>query len=226
MPKRGKKYRVAANLREDGKLYEVREAVALLEKFPKAGFDETVEVVVRLGIDPKKSDQIVRGSLSLPHGIGKELKVVVFAEGDKADEAKAAGAMEVGSADLAEKISGGWTDFDVAIATPDMMRHVGKLGRVLGPQGKMPSPKAGTVTMNVEKTVKEFRAGKIEFRNDSGANVAAPMGRRSFQASQIAENVEAFIDHVKGLKPTAAKGAFMVSATLTATQSPGVPLKV
>ena len=226
MPKQGKRHRSAQSKVDDGRQYELAEAVNLLGQMPKAKFDETVEVSLRLGIDPKKSDQVVRGSISLPHGIGKELRVVVFAEGDKADAAQAAGAIEVGSADLATKVQGGWTDFDVAIATPDMMRHVGKLGKVLGPQGKMPSPKAGTVTMDVETAVKEFKAGKIEFRNDAGANVAAPMGKRSFSPDQLRENVEAFIEHVNTLKPAAAKGAFVVKGALSATHSPGIPLKV
>lgn len=226
MPKRGKRHQAAAAMREPGRLYSVEEAVALMQKLPKAKFDETVEISLRLGIDPKKSDQIVRGALSLPHGIGKELRVVVFAEGDRADEAKAAGAVEVGSKDLADKIAGGWTDFDVAVATPDMMKHVGRLGKVLGPQGKMPSPKAGTVTMKVGDTVREFKAGKIEFRNDSGANIAAVMGKRSFESKMLVENVEAFVNHVRTLKPSAAKGTFMVTGTLSATQSPGIPLAI
>ncbi|MAG57697.1 MAG: 50S ribosomal protein L1 [Planctomycetes bacterium] len=227
-PKRrsGKRY-VAAQAQVDrNEPLELGKAVEVLGKLPKAKFDETVEVSLRLGIDPKKSDQVVRGSISLPHGIGKELRVVVFAENDKADEAKAAGAMEVGSAELAKKVQGGWTDFDVAIATPDMMKHVGKLGKVLGPQGKMPSPKAGTVTMDVSTAVQEFKAGKIEFRNDAGANVSAPMGKRSFDPQKIRENVNAFIEHVNTLKPPSAKGAFVVKGALTASQSPGIPLKV
>ncbi len=226
MPRVGKRHRAAQSQVEDGRPYEVAEAVDLLGKLPKAKFDETVEVNLRLGIDPKKSDQVVRGSISLPHGIGKELRVVVFAEGDKADAASEAGAMEVGSADLAKKVQDGWTDFDVAVATPDMMKHVGKLGRVLGPQGKMPSPKAGTVTMDVATAVKEFKAGKIEFRNDAGASVAAPMGRRSFSADQLCENVEAFIEHVKTLRPASSKGPFVTRGFLSATQSPGIRLRV
>lgn len=226
MPKRGKKHRAATGQFEQLKAYEVAEAIALLGKLPKAKFDETVEINLRLGIDPKKSDQVVRGSISLPHGIGKELRVVVFAEGDKADEAKNAGALEVGSAELAKKVQDGWTDFDVAIATPDMMKHVGRLGKVLGPQGKMPSPKAGTVTMDVTTAVQEFKAGKIEFRNDAGANLAAPMGKRSFSNEKLAENVTAFVEYVKTLKPQAAKGAFVVKGTIAATQTPGVRIVV
>jgi large subunit ribosomal protein L1 len=226
MPKPGKRYRAAHALVDRNRQYEVGEAVQLLGKLPKAKFDETVELNLRLGIDPKKSDQIVRGSINLPHGIGKQLRVVVFAEGEKAEQARAAGAVEVGSADLATKVVGGWTDFDVAIATPDMMKHVGRLGKVLGPQGKMPSPKAGTVTMDVATAVREFKAGKIEFRNDSGANVQVPMGKRSFDATQIAENVQAFVEHVKTLKPPSAKGHFLLKGYISATQCPGIPLKV
>ena len=225
MPKHGKRYLSALSLREAGRLYELDEAVALLRKFPAPKFDETVEVTLLLGIDPKKSDQMVRGSISLPHGIGRELRVVAFAEGEKADAAREAGAVEVGAEDLAKKIQEGWMDFDVAIASPDMMRHVGKLGKILGPQGKMPSPKAGTVTPDVATAVREFKAGKIEFRNDSGGNVAAPMGRRSFEPKALRENVQAFIDYVSSLKPATAKGAFIKKATLSATQSPGIPLK-
>lgn len=226
MPKLGKRIRAAHAMVDRSRTYTVSEAAALLARFPKAKFDETVELTLRLGIDPKKSDQIVRGSISLPHGIGKVLRVVVFAEGEKAEQARAAGAVEVGSADLAQKILDGWTDFDVAIATPDMMKHVGRLGKVLGPQGKMPSPKAGTVTTNVEDAVREFKAGKIEFRNDSGAGLAAPMGKRSFSPQQIQENVQAFIDKVHTLKPTASKGTFLVKGTLSATQTPGITLKI
>jgi len=226
MPKQGKRYRAAAGLRQEGRLYQVSEAVDLLAKFPKAKFDETVTVCLRLGIDAKQSDQVVRGSISLPNGIGKELKVVVFAEGAKAEEARAAGALEVGSADLAEKISGGWTEFDVAVATPDMMKHVGKLGKVLGPQGKMPSPKAGTVTLDVGAAVREFKAGKIEFRNDAGGNLAAPMGKRSFPKDKLTQNVQAFIDHVRTMKPTSSKGHFLLKGTLASTHSPGIPLNI
>jgi large subunit ribosomal protein L1 len=226
MPRRGKCYNSAAALKETGKAYALDQAVSLLGRFPKRKFDETVEVSLHLGIDPKKSDQMVRGSISLPHGIGKELRVIAFAEGDKADEAREAGAIEVGAAELAKKIQDGWMDFDVAVASPDMMKHVGRLGKVLGPQGKMPSPKAGTVTPEVATAVKEFKAGKIEFRNDEGGNVAAPMGRRSFEEQALQENIQAFIDFVGTLKPSAAKGAFVKNATLSSTHSPGIPLRV
>jgi large subunit ribosomal protein L1 len=226
MAHHGKKYRAGAKLIDRTKTYSVEEAVGILSKLPKAKYDETVEVSLKLGIDPKKADQLIRGSISLPNGIGKELKVVVFAEGAKAEEAKAAGALEVGSADLATKVAGGWTDFDVAIASPDMMKHVGKLGKVLGPQGKMPTPKAGTVTNEIAAAVKEFKAGKIEFRNDDGGNIAAPMGKRSFTGEKLKQNIDAFIDHINGMRPSTAKGTFMMRAALSSTHSPGIPLKV
>ena len=226
MPQHGKRYREAAGKVDRTRQYSVEEAVAILSGFPKGKSDETVELVVRLGIDPKKADQLVRGSLSLPHGIGKERRVVVFAEGAKAEEARAAGAAAVGSADLAEKVLGGWTDFDIAIAAPDMMKHVGKLGKVLGPQGKMPTPKAGTVTADVATAVREFKAGKIEFRNDDGGNVAAPMGKRSFSKDKLGQNIAAFIDHISTLRPATAKGTFLMKASISSTHSPGIPLKV
>lgn len=225
MPKKSKKYR-AALAKTVVEPIDLEAAVKLLQTFPKAKFDETVELSIRLGIDPKKSDQAVRGALSLPHGIGKALRVVCFAEGEKANEAKAAGAMEVGSADLAKKILDGWTDFDVTIATPDMMKHVGKLGKVLGPQGKMPSPKAGTVTLDVATAVREFVAGKIEFRADSGGNVHAPVGKRSFEPRKLIDNIQALMKTVHTMRPPGAKGLFMINARLCATMSPSVPIKL
>ncbi|MFT7617447.1 MAG: large subunit ribosomal protein L1 [Planctomycetota bacterium] len=225
MPKRSKRYR-AAKARAPQEPESLETAIQTLSGFPKVKFDETVELCVRLGIDPKKSDQMVRGAISLPHGIGKTLRVICFAEGPKAEEAKNAGAVEVGSADLAQKIQDGWMDFDVAVATPDMMRHVGRLGKVLGPQGKMPSPKAGTVTMDVGTAVSEFVAGKIEFRVDAGGNIHAPVGKRSFEPVKLAENVKALLDYIVLVKPSAAKGHYMVKAVLTATHSPGVPIKL
>ena len=226
MSKRSKRFAQAAAQVERGKRYGLPEAINLLQSLPAPKFDETVTVCIRLGIDARKSDQIVRGAFSLPHGIGKDVTVAVFAEGEAAEAAKAAGADHVGSEDLAEKIQGGWMDFDVAIAHPGMMRVVGKLGRVLGPQGKMPSPKAGTVVENVGQAVTEFKAGKIEFRNDSGGNLHAVMGRRSFDADKLKDNVEAFLGHVETLKPTAAKGNFILAAHLGATMSPGIQLAV
>ena len=221
-----KRHTKASGLVDRAKDYPVKEAFELLKSLPATKFDETVEIAVRLGIDPKKTDQLVRGAVSLPHGIGKEVSVIVFAEGDKAKEAEAAGADTVGSDDLAKRIQDGWLDFDVVIASPDMMKHVGKLGRVLGPQGKMPSPKAGTVTMDVGTAVKEFKAGKVEFRTDSGANVHAPIGRKSFSVDQLADNTKAFVEHLRGLRPSQAKGAFVTKVVVSATMSPGIRLEL
>lgn len=221
MGKSSKRYRSAAEKVDPAKSYELREALALIQGLPPAKFDETVDVVIKLGIDPRKSDQAVRGAVSLPKGLGKDVNVIVFAEGDKAEAAKAAGANEVGSADLADKISGGWTDFDVVIASPDMMKHVGKLGRVLGPQGKMPSPKSGTVTPDVAKAVEEFKAGKVEFRTDAGGNIHAPLGKRSFPLEDLETNLRAFLDHVVGARPSSVKGVFMRKVSVSTTMGPG-----
>ena len=226
MSKHGKKHRKSQEGFDTNQRYELSEAIDLLMGFEKPKFDETVEIAMNLGIDPKQADQIVRGSYSLPHGVGKEKKVVVFAEGAVADEAKEAGAMEVGSDDLIEKISGGWMDFDVAIASPDQMKKVGKIARLLGPQGKMPSPKAGTVTKDVGVTVKEFKAGKIEYRNDANGNIQAPVGKRSFAKEQLQENIQAFIDHITKKRPAAVKGVFIRGAHISATMSPGVGLQI
>lgn len=206
--------------------YPVEDALSLLAKFPKAKFDETVELHCRLGIDPKKSDQMVRGSVSLPKGIGKSKTVVVFAEGEAAEEATEAGADEVGGEELAKKIQDGWMDFDVCIAHPGMMRIVGRLGRVLGPQGKMPSPKSGTVTDRIGQAVTEFKAGKIEFRADSGGNVHVPVGKRSFDNDALATNIEAFIDHIKGLRPAAVKGAYIRKVSVSGSMTPGLLLDI
>jgi large subunit ribosomal protein L1 len=198
------------------------DAVSLLKEFNTTKFDQTVEISMRLGVDPKQSDQIVRGSVVLPNGIGKTLRVLVFAKDDKAEEATAAGADYVGGAELAEKIKGGWFDFDVCIACPDMMGVVGSLGRVLGPRGLMPSPKAGTVTMDVEKTVKEYKAGKVEFRNDKGGVVHGVVGKLSFEADKLVENISTFISYVNSLKPASVKGVYVKSIAISATMSPGV----
>ena len=200
----------------------VADAVAALKKFPPTKFDQTVEIHVRLGIDPKQADQIVRGSIVLPHGIGKSKRVVVFAKGDLADDARAAGAEEVGGDDLAKKIKGGWTDFDVCIAAPDMMGLVGPLGKILGPRGLMPSPRAGTVTADVSKTVKEYKAGKVEFRNDPTGIVHAAVGKASFDAEKLADNINAFIDHIRSMQPTAVRGQYIKTVAISATMSPGV----
>jgi large subunit ribosomal protein L1 len=208
------------------KRYPVNEAVALLGRFPKAKFDETVELSVRLGVDPKKSDQVVRGSVSLPKGIGKSKSVVVFAEGEPAKEAQEAGADLVGTDDLAKKIAEGWTAFDVCIAHPAMMRHVGKLGKVLGPTGKMPSPKSGTVTDKIGQAVREFKAGKVEFRADAGGNVHAAIGKRSFSEADLLANINHMLDHLRAVKPASVKGVYMRKVSLSSTMSPGVALDV
>ena len=202
------------------------EAVTVLKKFEGPKFDEAVEVAVKLGIDPKNTAQQVRGAFSLPHGIGKEVRVIAFAEGAEADAAKAAGAIEVGAADLAKKIQDGWMDFDVAVAHPAMMRHVGRLGRVLGPHGKMPSPKSGTVSDNVGQVVGEFKAGKVEFRNDSGGNIHAVVGRKSFPKEKLVQNVEAFLGFLQTIKPASAKGTYIQRVAVSATMSPGVRVVV
>jgi large subunit ribosomal protein L1 len=227
MRKRSKRYEKAAKLVEKDKRYAVPDAVDVLRKMPGPKFDESVRLCVRLGIDAKKSDQIVRGAYSLPHGIGKSVKVAVFAEGAHAEAAKAAGADVVGSQDLADKITNeGWMDFDVAIAHPSMMRVVGKLGKVLGPQGKMPTPKAGTVVDAVAQAVKEFKAGKIEFRNDAGGNLQVILGKKSFEPRKLEENITAFLDHVRSLRPATAKGNFIVGAYLSPSMGPAISLQI
>jgi large subunit ribosomal protein L1 len=200
----------------------IAEAVAMLRKFPPTKFDQSVEIHMRLGIDPKQADQIVRGSLSLPHGIGKSKRVVVFAKGNLADDAKAAGAEEVGAEELAKKIKDGWTDFDVCIAAPDMMGLVGPLGKVLGPRGLMPSPRAGTVTADVGKTVAEYKAGKVEFRNDPTGIVHGVVGKLSFDDAKLTDNIRAFIEHINSLQPSSVRGQYVKSISISATMSPGV----
>jgi len=204
----------------------VGEAVAALKQFGGTKFDQTVDIVVRLGVDAAQADQIVRGSIVLPHGIGKQLRVVVFAKGAQAEVAKAAGADEVGEEELAKKIMDGWMEFDACIASPDMMKIVSPLGRVLGPRGLMPSPRAGTVTPDVGKTVSEYKAGKVEFRNDKAGNVHAPVGKLSFDAQKLADNVQAFLDRIMALKPSSVKGVYVKSVHLSATMSPSVRLAV
>jgi large subunit ribosomal protein L1 len=221
MVKQSKRYRAASAKVDRNKVYEPGEALTLLKGLPGAKFDETVEVAVSLGIDPRKSDQLVRGAVSLPKGLGKTIKVIVFAEGDKATAATAAGADVVGSGELAEKVLAGWTDFDIVIASPDMMKHVGKLGKVLGPQGKMPSPKSGTVTPDVAGAVREFKAGKVEFRTDAGGNVHAPVGKRSFAAEDLEVNLRAFLDHLIAMRPAAVKGQFVRKVSVSTTMGPG-----
>ncbi len=204
----------------------VEEAVKILKQFPPRKFDQSIQMAIRLGIDPKQADQLVRGSIVLPHGIGKSKRVAVFAKGDKAEEAKAAGADFIGAEDLATKIKEGWADFDACIAAPDMMGLVGPLGKVLGPRGLMPSPRAGTVTPDVAKTVKEYKAGKVEFRNDPAGIVHALVGKLSFDEKKLAENIRAFIDHILHMKPHAVKGVYVKSITVSAAMSPGLKIAV
>jgi len=206
------------------KRYDVEEAVKLLKDNHYVKFDESVEIAVRLGVNPKHADQMVRGTVALPHGTGKAVRVAVFAQGEKATEAEEAGADVVGADDLAEKVQGGWTDFDVAVATPDMMRVLGKLGKILGPRGLMPNPKAGTVTMNIADTVKQLKAGRVEFRIDRQANIAISVGKLSFDETKIVDNVKAFIDAILRAKPAAAKGAYLLGASVCSTMSPGIKL--
>jgi large subunit ribosomal protein L1 len=226
MPTLTKKFKaMAEKVPQEGPV-SVDQAVKILKQFNTRKFDQTVELSIRLGIDPKQADQLVRGSIVLPHGIGKSKKVVVFAKGDKAEEAKAAGADEVGAEDLANKIKGGWADFDACIAAPDMMGLVGPLGKVLGPRGLMPSPRAGTVTPDVAKTVKEYKAGKVEFRNDPTGIVHAVVGKLGFDEKKLAENIRAFIDHIQHLKPTSVKGVYVKSITVSGAMTPGIKLPV
>ena len=225
MAKHGKKYNEVKKLVDRTKFYNLDEAIELVKKMSYAKFDESVEVHVQLGIDATKSDQNVRSTVSLPHGIGKTVRIAVFATGDKAKEAKDMGADFVGAGDLVEKVmKEGWTDFDVAIAAPDMMKDVGKLGKVLGPKGLMPSPKAGTVTADIGNAVKEFKAGRIEVRNDKTGNVHFPVGKKSFDDIKIKENIVAGLEQLNKLKPTTSKGKFIKKVTLASTMSPGVKL--
>ena len=222
MAKRGKKYQEAAKLVERTTFYEPQEAVELVKKTSVGNFDGTVEAAIRLGVDPKKNDQQVRGAVVLPNGTGKTQRVLVFAKGEKAKEAEAAGADYVGEADYIQKINGGWFDFDVIVATPDMMGEVGKLGRVLGPKGLMPNPKTGTVTFDVEKAVNEIKAGKVEYRVDRAGNVHAPIGKVSFEADKLLENLNTLVETLVKVKPAAAKGTYLKNISVTSTMGPGV----
>ncbi|WP_165069510.1 50S ribosomal protein L1 [Paludisphaera rhizosphaerae] len=222
MAYRSKRYRALAAKNKAQATLPLAEAVKILKGFNTTKFNQTVEVSTHLGIDPRQSDQNVRGSVALPHGIGKAVRVAVFAQGENAEKARAAGADIVGADDLAQQIKSGVMDFDVALATPDMMGVVGPLGRVLGPRGLMPSPRSGTVTTDIASAVKEFKAGKIEFRNDKGGNVAVPVGKINFSEDQIVENVTAFLNYLRTLKPAASKGTYIQTITISATMSPGV----
>jgi len=202
------------------------EAVKKLKSFASTKFDQSVECAMHLGIDPKQAEQMIRGAVSLPHGIGKVRRVIAFCEASEVDAAKAAGAIESGVDELIKKVSDGWTDFDVAVASPKVMGKVGKLGRVLGPQGKMPSPKNGTVTGDVIQAVRDFAAGKVEFRNDTGGNVHAVVGKLSFEEGKLADNIQAFIERIKKMKPSSTKGTYIKKISLSATMSPGVLLEI
>lgn len=219
---KSKRYRQAAEAIDVAKEYGLPEALELIKAQPAAKFDETIEVAIHTGLDAKKADQALRGTISLPKGTGKSLRVVAFCPPDQVDAAKAAGAIEAGGEELAEKISGGWFDFDVAVAAPSTMKFVGKLGRTLGPKGLMPSPKSGTVTEDIVSAVTEFAAGKIEYRLDAGGNVHAPVGKKSFSTEDLAANVEAFVDQIHRSKPSTAKGKYIKGITLAATMGPGI----
>jgi large subunit ribosomal protein L1 len=222
MAKRGKKYVEAAKLVDRFKAYSVTEAIELVKKTSIAKFDATVEVAFRLGVDPKKADQQIRGAVVLPHGTGKVQRVLVFAKGEKAKEAEAAGADYVGDADYINKIQQGWFDFDVIVATPDMMGEVGKLGRILGPKGLMPNPKTGTVTFDVARAVKEIKAGKVEYRVDKAGNIHVPIGKISFDSEKLVDNFTTIYETILKVKPAAAKGTYVKNVTVTSTMGPGI----
>ena len=225
MPKHGKKYRQAADSVEN-RPYDLEDGIALAKSSAFARFDETLEVVMHLGVDPRHADQMVRGTVVLPHGTGRSKRVLVFAAGEKQKEAEAAGADFVGGKEMADKIQGGWLDFDAVVATPDMMKEIGKLGRILGPRGLMPNPKVGTVTFDVEKAVEEIKAGKVEFRADKTAIVHVGVGRLGFDAAKLVDNTRTFIQAVMRAKPAAAKGKYVKSCTISSTMGPGIKLDI
>ena len=225
MVRRSKRY-MAESAQVSKEPLSLAAAVEKVKSFKSVKFDQSVECVIHLGIDPKQADQMVRGSISLPNGIGKQKSVIAFCEDSDVEAAKAAGAIEAGSDELVKKVTDGWMDFDVVIASPRVMGKVGKLGRILGPQGKMPSPKNGTVTADVAGAVAEFAAGKVEYRNDSGGNIHAVVGRQSFEAGKLLENIESFIGHMKKIKPASAKGTYIKKICLSATMSPGVEVSI
>lgn len=225
MQARSKRYKSEAK-ELSKELMSLNDAVEKIKSFKSVKFDQSVECVLNLGIDPKQADQLVRGSLSLPNGIGKQKKVIAFCPESDAEAAKKAGALEAGEDNLVKKVTDGWMDFDVAIASPKVMAKVGKLGRILGPQGKMPSPKNGTVTDDVVTAVKEFAAGKVEFRNDAGGNIHVIVGKQSFDSAKLIENIEAFVSHIKKIKPGTAKGTYLKKMCISATMSPGIEVAV
>ena len=224
MVKRSKKYREASEKIDRNNLYTANEAIALVKSMPEYKFDQTVEAVLRLNVDPRKADQLVRGSVNLPNGTGKTAKVLVFARGPKATEALEAGADIVGDDDLVQKVADGFLDFDSVVATPDMMGKVGRLGRVLGPRGLMPNPKTGTVTMDVTKAIKDIKGGKVDFRVDKNGNLSFLIGKLSFTEQALDENFKAVADEIKRLKPSTVKGRYVTKATITSTMNPGVPV--
>ncbi|CAK8720594.1 Large ribosomal subunit protein uL1 [Candidatus Electronema halotolerans] len=224
MPKHGKQYRKAAEAIDRSKLYELQEAVELVQKSSCAKFDESIDIAVRLGIDPRHADQMVRSSVILPHGIGKEVRVLVFAKGEKESEALAAGADYAGSDEMVKKIQEGWLDFDKTIATPDMMGEVGKIGRILGPRNLMPNAKLGTVTFDIARAVAETKKGKVDFKADKAGVIHALVGRRSFSADKLTENIVSFIDKLIQLKPSTSKGIYLRTVSLSSTMGPGVKI--
>lgn len=226
MPKKGKKYQEALKLVDRNKAYDVKEAVEVVKKASTANFDETVEAAFRLGVDPKKADQQIRGAMVLPHGTGKTQRVLVFAKGEKVKEAEAAGADYVGDEEYINKINQGWFEFDVVVATPDMMAQVGKLGRVLGPKGLMPNPKTGTVTFEIEKAVQDIKAGKVEYRVDKAGNIHVPIGKVSFEDQKLVENFEALTETIVKAKPQSSKGTYMRNVSVSSTMGPGVKVDV
>ncbi len=224
MAKKGKRYQEALKLIDPAKKYQIKEAIELLKETAKANFDETVEAAFRLGVNPKKADEQIRGAMVLPHGTGKTQRVLVFAKGDKVKEAEAAGADYVGDEELINKINEGWFDFDIIVATPDMMAEVGKLGRVLGPKGLMPNPRTGTVTFEVEKAVKNIKAGQVEYRVDNDSNLHVPIGKISFDNEKLVENFEALVQTIVAVKPQASKGTYMRNVAVTSTMGPGIKI--
>ena len=226
MANRGKKYIEAAKKVEREKTYSLTEAAALLKETGTAKFDETADIAIKLGVDPRKADQMVRGTVLLPHGTGKEVKILVFAKGEKEQEARDAGADFVGADDMVEKVKGGWLDFDKAVATPDMMGVVGKVARVLGPRGLMPNPKVGTVTFDLKETIGDLKKGKVEFKTEKGGILHVPVGRVSFDKEKLCENIQALLDTVNKLKPLSSKGQYLKNVVLSSTMGPGIKIDV
>jgi len=226
MPERGKKYKQAAALVERGRPYEPAEAMELLKQTSYVAFDASAEAHIRLGVDPRHADQMVRGTVVLPHGIGKSVRVLAFAQGEKAQEALRAGADEVGGDDVAKRIEGGWLEFDIAVATPDMMGVVGRLGRILGRRGLMPNPKSGTITFDLERAIKELKSGRVEFKVDKAGIIHTPFGKASFEAQQLSENLATLVDAINRARPSAAKGQYFKSLSVSASMGPGIRVDV